>query len=140
MLDLMSDLLILFHPLTTLPLSLNPVLLMVVGVLSLMFSTCLLMIIWSLIHRRGVVLQMLHLHLYTYAYSFLTQLFSSFKPLQQSALCLNTASLFHAVHDSFTLTHWLNLFPIYRHSLLISTLLPFYGCAHPLSLTQSDSH
>ena len=73
----------------------------------------------------------LHLCLYTYAYSFLTQSFSSFKLLQWSALGLNTASLFHAVHDSFTLTHWLNLFPIYKHSLLISALLPSYGCAHP---------
>ena len=92
--------------------------------------------------RFSQVLQMLHLHLclYTYVYFFLTQSFSSFKLFQRSTLCLNTASLFHAVHDPFILTHWLNLFPIYRHSLLISALLPFHGYAHPLSLTQSDSH
>ena len=70
MLDLMSDLLILFHALTMSPLFSNPILLIVVGMLSLMFSTCLLVIIWSLIHRRGVVLRMLHLCLYTYVYSF----------------------------------------------------------------------
>ena len=31
-------------------------------------------------------------------------------------------------------------FSYHRHSLLISTPLPFYGCAHPLSLTQNNSH
>ena len=63
-------------------------------------------------------------------FSLLTSSFFSFEPLP-SALCLNTASIFHAVHDSFTLTHQINFLPIYRHSLLISALLPFYGYAHP---------
>ena len=55
-LDLTFDLLTLFHPLTMSPPSSNLVLLMVVGVLSLMFSTCLSTIIQSLIHKGGVVL------------------------------------------------------------------------------------
>ena len=60
----------------------------------------------------------------------LTQLFFLFKLLQRSTLCLNAASLFHAVHDSFTLTHQLNLVAIQSTAFLISALLPFHGCAY----------
>ena len=72
--------------------------------------------------------------------SFSVLLISLFKPLQGSALHLNTASLFHTVHDSFTLTHQLNLSAIQSTALLIPTLLPFHGCAYCLSSTHSDLH
>ena len=77
--------------------------------------------------ERYLLLQTLHYCYISYAYSFFDLVVFLFKLLQGSALCLNTAFLFH-------------LFSIEKHSPSNPPLLSFHGCAYCLSLTHRDSH
>ena len=69
--------------------------------------------------ERYLLLQTLCYCYISYAYSFFDLVVFLFELLQGSALCLNTASLFHTVHDSFILTHWLIFFFLLRSTALL---------------------